>query len=106
MVLEGIRDCAGVAVEFDKIATLGVFPQLEGVDDGLCVDGLVGDGVALESGRERGRVGRYCGRHFGCRSCRGRDLGLFKRLQVRVSWSFYIPKWIAWAAYGARACVV
>lgn len=78
MVLEGIRDCAGVAVEFDEVAALRVFPQLEGVNEGLCVDGLMGDGVALKSRRERGRVGRYCGRHFGCRSCRGRGLGLYK----------------------------
>ena len=78
MVLEGIRDCAGVAVEFDEVAALRVFPQLEGVNEGLCVDGFVGDGVALESRGEGGRVGRYCGRHFESRSCSFRDLGLYK----------------------------
>jgi hypothetical protein len=49
VVLEGIRDCAGVAVEFDEVAALRVFLQLEGVDEGLGVDCFVGDGVALES---------------------------------------------------------
>jgi len=63
VLLKGVGHCAGIAVEFDEITSLRMLLQLQCVDEGLRVDGFVGDGVALESGRERGRVGCYCGRH-------------------------------------------
>ena len=106
MLLERVGHCAAIAVEFDEIAAFGVFLQFQCVDEGLRVDGFVGDGVALESGRERGRVGRYCGRHF-CRGCCEVLflLGVVKKKKER--WSFLYSLVDRFGQHmGARACVV